>query len=240
MAVKNRKGSTDKKGISKGNKDQIGSNASIPTNKYGGFLALLVLFFAIVYAIVMGSYIYKRGTGKTTSALKREGPFAGGVNMENLKNPVSVDHKEKPAFSTEEVEKLKEVYVDVNGNVQVPPKNFDENINEKNAKKNEEELKQRQKRSVTVESGNAPDETGEMSDYLKNILTRGPSANFVDLLRNKIVILNPLNNDDSIVQPSSFTHIRHRRSINQHLYASGSKNINICRNINTIEVDICY
>jgi len=234
MAVKNRKsGSSEnisknksKNGTTRSEKAQKDmSNTSLATNKFAGLLGLFILFFAVVYAIVMGTYIFKRGTGKTTSALKHNGPFAGSnIDMETLRNPVVPNESEKRAFSEEDVEKLKEVFVDVNGNAQVPPndeENNKEDGNDNGKEGSNEEKKQRQKRSIAMESGNAPDETGEMSDYLRNLLTRGPSANFVDLLRNKIVILNPL--DDSIVQPTSFTstHVRHRRSINQHMYASG-------------------
>jgi len=106
---------------------------------------------------------------------------------------------------------------------------------------NEEKPLQRQRRSLNVAGGNSPDETGEMSAYLSNLLTSGPSANFVDLLRNKIVILNPFNDGMEPTNIASTQHLRHRRSINEHMFASGSNNKkNICHNINSMETDICY
>ncbi|ORX54303.1 hypothetical protein BCR36DRAFT_581932 [Piromyces finnis] len=259
MAVKNRKNSSavneskNENVIGKTKKqmkiiENEVNSTSFSTNKYGALLGLVILFLGIIYAIIMGNYIYKRHTGKADNALQRNSQFSGnGIDMNNLRNPIPVDKKDDFEFSKEDVERLNEVYVDMNGNAQVPPKNINDEINNENEKDevkkstDNDELKQRQKRSVTMESGNSPDETGEMSDYLRNLLTRGPSANFVDLLRNKIVIINSLDNDDSS-QPTklSSTHIRHRRSINQFMYASGSKYRNICYNVNTVETELCY
>jgi len=266
MAVKNRKSNSpnttssviekSKKSMRKAKKDM--DNTSLITNKYGALLGLLIIFFGIIYLILFGRYIYKRSTGQTTSALKNENPLnVENLDMEAFKKAIKIDENGKITFTKEDLEKYKNVYVDVNGNAQIPPKE-DENIEEirneeaddqsgANVKVEEtaaNESKLRQKRSLNMAGNNAPDEIGEMSDYLSNLLTSGPSANFVDLLRNKIVILNPFSSDNGAIQSTSFTssHIRHRRSINQHIFASGSNNNikKICHNMNPIEINICY
>ncbi|ORX78398.1 hypothetical protein BCR32DRAFT_282323 [Anaeromyces robustus] len=271
MAAKNTKSSStnnvfekSKKEIKKAKKDI--NETSLATNKYGAILGIFILIFGIIYAALYGNYIYKRKTGQTTSALRHDNPFANigkinNIDMETLRKAIKLDENGKINFSQEDIEKFKEVFVDVNGNAQVPPKfsenneeagneNENENNNDSDTKAKDSEKKNtneseklRQKRSLKVSSGNPPDETGNISDYLSNLLTSGPSANFVDRLRNKIVILNP-SNDNVVGEPIEFVNnqkIRYRRSINQHLYASESNNVqNICHNINSMETNICY
>jgi len=201
MAVKNRKSNSpnttssviekSKKSMRKAKKDM--DNTSLITNKYGALLGLLIIFFGIIYLILFGRYIYKRSTGQTTSALKNENPLnVENLDMEAFKKAIKIDENGKITFTKEDLEKYKNVYVDVNGNAQIPPKE-DENIEEiRNEESDDQsganvkveetaanESKLRQKRSLNMAGNNAPDEIGEMSDYLSNLLTSGPSANFV-------------------------------------------------------------
>jgi len=272
MAVTNRKSSStdsvvdkSKKNIKRAKKDI--NNTSMANSKYGAILGIFVLLFGIIYVAFLGNYIYKRKTGHPSALNQNPNPFGNIANldMDAFRKAIKIDENGKVTFSEEDLEKFKEVFVDVNGNAQVPPKdNGDENVeevgnendesgnqakaqeqadakteakvenadaadaadatNEEEQKKNsnKEQPLQRQKRSLNYDDGNAPDETGEMSDYLSNLLTSGPSANFVDLLRNKIVILNPFNDGREPTAIGSTQHLRKRRSINQHMFASGS------------------
>ena len=249
MAVKSRKSSTNGNVQEKTNKSNKKaqnnkSTNNVTTSKYRTYIGILIVIFGGIYLALFGNYIYKRKTGQKGSALKHENPFhfpninqGNKLNMNKFRRVIGVDDNGKFVFAEEDPENMNEVYVDVNGNVQVPPSK--EEIDEMNQRQKErenpesakttegkkgqngEKLNARQKRSVSLESGNSPDENGEMSSYLRNLLTRGPSASFTDILRNKIVILNPYGDD--VNQPTSFTstHRRYRRSINQHMYASG-------------------
>jgi len=263
MATRNRKSSSTEnipENPKKSNKKVQNEKRKnkIISNKNGTFLGILIIIFSGIYIVLFGNYIYKRKTGQTASALNNSFHFHNmdqfnNIDMNNFRRVVKVDDNGKFVFTEEDIENKNEVFVDINGNVQVPPSKdeIDEVNQHQMEKENEsganaqnvdgESQNTRQKRSVVFESGNGPDEDGEMSTYLKNMLTRGPSANFVDLLRNKIVILNSYGDD--VNEPTSFTstHQRYRRSINQHMYASGIKNNkNVCNNVNTLDTDICY
>jgi hypothetical protein len=275
LGVTKRKGSTNsvveksKKSLKKAKKDI--NNTSMANSKYGAILGILVLLFGIIYVAFLGDYVYKRKKGHPSALNQNPNPFGNIANldMDAFRKAIKIDENGKVTFSEEDLEKFKEVFVDVNGNAQVPPKdNGDENVEEvgnesgesgesgdqakaqeqadakdeakvekdasadaaadatnkeeKKKNSNEEQPLQRQRRSLNYDDGNAPDETGEMSDYLSNLLTSGPSANFVDLLRNKIVILNPFNDGREPTAIGSTQYLRQRRSINQHMFASGS------------------
>jgi len=268
MTVKSRKSSTNEnvqeKSVKSNKKSPNNKSTNgIATSQYRKYLGILIIIFGGIYLALFANYLYKRKTGQKGSVFKHENPLpfkmdqANNLNMNKFRRVIDVDKNGKFVFAEEDPENMNEVYVDVNGNVQVPPTKEEieemnqrqkERENPESGKTNEgkkehlgEKLNARQKRSVTLESGNPPNEDGEMSSYLKNLLTRGPSASFTDILRNKIVILNSYGDD--INQPTSFTstHQRHRRSINQHMYASGMKDSrNMCNNINTLETYICY
>jgi len=256
--------------------------------RYGAALGILIVLFGVIYVAIFGDYIYKRKGGHP-SALNQFNPnpfnFAN-LDMDAFRKAIQIGQDGKMTFSEEDLEKLKEVFVDVNGNAQVPPSSEDnggggeeyveevdskdsEKSNEKSNEKgesgenvntadtadtaNKEEIKkdslndeeplQRHRRSVNFEETiyGGEEEIGEMSNSLKTILTSGPSANFVDLLRNKIVILDGMESSHNS-RSSSGQHLRQRRSINQHMFAIGSSNNrnSICENINGLETNICY
>jgi hypothetical protein len=138
MAVKNRKGSTNsvveksKKSIKRAQKDI--NNTSMATSKYGAALGILIILFGIIYVVIFGNYIYKRKTGHP-SALNQQNPnpFANfaNIDMDAFRKAIKVDENGKVTFSEEDLEKFKEIFVDVNGNAQVPPKdNGEENVEE--------------------------------------------------------------------------------------------------------------
>jgi len=245
--------------------------------RYGAALGILVVLFGIIYVVIFGNYIYKRRGGHP-SALNQFNPnpfnFAN-LDMDAFRKAITVDQDGKVSFSEEDLEKLKEVFVDVNGNAQVPPpkdnvgdgeeeyvedvdNNNNNNDNNKDNEKsnekgesddakgkdqtdnaadsaNKEEIKkdslndeeplQRHRRSInyeeTIYGYGAEEDIGEMSNNLKTILTSGPSANFVDLLRNKIVILDGMESNH-LSGGGGDQHLRQRRSINQHMFAIGS------------------
>jgi len=138
MALKNRKSSStgsvvekSKKNIKRAQKDI--NNTSMAASKYGAILGIFIILFGIIYAVIFGNYIYKRKTGHPSALNQNPNPFAnfGNIDMDAFRKAIKIDENGKVTFSEEDLEKFKEVFVDVNGNAQVPPKdNGEENIEE--------------------------------------------------------------------------------------------------------------
>ena len=84
-------------------------NTSLAKNKFAGILGLFVIVFGIFYVVFLGTYVYKRKTGQTTSALRHENPFANLGKMEALKHAFKIDENGKVVFAGEDMEQFRDI-----------------------------------------------------------------------------------------------------------------------------------
>jgi len=86
---------------------------SLAKNKFGGILGIFILIFGVIYLVFIGTYIYKRKTGQTSSALNHENPFFGfNPQMEALKHAIKIDENGKVVVDDEALKRYKEIYGD--------------------------------------------------------------------------------------------------------------------------------
>ncbi|ORX54884.1 hypothetical protein BCR36DRAFT_581760 [Piromyces finnis] len=112
-------------------------STSFVTNKYGALFGIFILIFGIIYVAFFGTYIYKRKTGQTTSALNYENPYSRFGDMEALRNAIKIDENGKVVFTGEDMEKFKDI---LGESVIQNQQNGEENIEEVGNETEENEI----------------------------------------------------------------------------------------------------
>jgi len=119
MALRNRTSNSNssstesisKKSLKRAQRDI--KKTSLASSKFGGILGIFILLFGIIYLVFIGTYVYKRKTGQTTSALNHENPFFGfNPQMEALKHAIKLDENGKVVVDEEGLKRYKELYGD--------------------------------------------------------------------------------------------------------------------------------